>query len=96
MFCRHYTLNEVLSALEEWDDTVSQADVYISPPGDGRSSDVDSGDEDTGEVSVDNLPPNQLRSEAEAEVRGFDGTTRRLGPTLLESDATAEQVSRLT
>ena len=62
----------------DWD-TVAQADVYISLPGDWNNSDAHSGDEDTGEVSVDNLPPHQLTIEAEAELRDFDGTIGRIG-----------------
>jgi len=76
--CRHYSVAEVISILDE---EFQSADTFILPPEDPTSSDEDSGPEDD-DGNIDNLTGNQLRAEAEASVTivGFDkkhlGTTK--------------------
>lgn len=64
------TVAEVVELLEadvhlDEDENVEVQDVFIAPPPANELSDEDSGDEDTGGF-LDNLPRNQLMSEAEA------------------------------
>ena len=59
------TVHDVLAILEE-EEFFTQADVYITPPGDGNDTDKDSADEEGG--IVDNLSGRQLNSTAVATV----------------------------
>lgn len=72
---RTFNVHEAIQMILE-DDTVNQADVYISPPIDGTCSDEDSGDENDG--IVDNLSGNQLRADAEVVASYIDGHQERI------------------
>ena len=76
-----FTLNEVLSQLEDGDDNdLASADIFISPPGDGQNSDEDDMNEDTQDgVFASDLPGRQLRSAAQARVKLRDGSQVTLG-----------------
>jgi len=63
---RTYTVHQVLCMLED-DTSVTDADIYITPPLDPNCSDEDSGGEDEGTMS--NLTCQQLQAEAEVTVR---------------------------
>ena len=60
--------------------------MNINLPDDGHNSDVDSTDEDTAEGLVDNIPPNQLISEAEAAIQNYNRTVHRVEPLLEAED----------
>lgn len=64
-----YTLEEVVSIIED-DDEIISATVSIFPPDDGDVSAEDSGDEnDDQNGNIDNLSRRQLLAEAEADIQ---------------------------
>jgi hypothetical protein len=71
---RRYTVNEVLSLLENGDEIeeFSSANIYINPPHLNALSDEDSGPED-GDGLIENLSGAQLSSEAELVIRTATG-----------------------
>ena len=73
-FIRRYTVNEVISMIED-DQDVQRADIYIDPPSDGIETDEESGNEDEG-GTFSNLSGRQLRSSASVTVETNDGRQR--------------------
>ena len=66
VFYRKFTVNEVVSMLED-DDSFQRADIHILPPTVAELTDEDSGSENE-DVSVDNLPGRQLDQPATVTV----------------------------
>ena len=66
--CRKYTVNEVVSMLED-DSDFMRADIHILPPPAQELTDEDSGSEDDG-VSYGNLSGQQLDQPATVTIIG--------------------------
>ena len=73
---QRFTVHDVLNALEE-DPDFFEADVFITPPGNGAASDEDSADEDES-TSPDNFSGRQLIAEADATVHRSYSRRERL------------------
>lgn len=75
---RNLTVHDVLNRLEE--EGFFEADIYLTPPGDGQLSDEDSGDEEEG-GEINNLNHRQLLAEGEGRILAADGNELRIGGT---------------
>ena len=73
-----YTLEEVVSIIEN-DDDVSSATIAIFPPDDGNVSAEDSGEDDVQDVNIDNSSRRQLLAEAEADIQTVQHDIRHIG-----------------
>ena len=75
-----FTLHEVLSQIEEEEDTIASADVFISPPSDGNNSEEDDVNDDVQEtITPSELCGRQLNSQAHATISRTDGSRSTIG-----------------
>ncbi|ESN99336.1 hypothetical protein HELRODRAFT_162863 [Helobdella robusta] len=71
-----YSLQDVLTMIED-DDSIIEADIFISPPADGMNSDEDDVlDEIHDQGSFDDLPARQLLSNANATIKHIGGSKK--------------------
>lgn len=87
IFPNRFNVNEVLSILEEENDNLSSADIFITPPSGLVDSECDSDDDDE-PASVNHLSGRQLVAEAQCNLRRIDGSLVRIGTT--ENDSIDE------
>lgn len=78
-FCR-YSLNDILSILDDDIDNIQSADIIMIPPSDELLSAEDSDDEDQ-PTNIDHLSGRQLMSEAEANFVDLNGDYMSLSAT---------------
>jgi DNA excision repair protein ERCC-6 len=76
--------------LEEENDELSSADVFITPPCDLAESEMDSDDDDE-PVSINHLSGRQLGADAQCSLRKVDGSSVRIG--IYDNDSTEKNSS---
>ena len=90
LFCRLYNVDEVLALLEDMDDEITSADVFIDPPN-GDESDEDSGNEE--DCTPDHFTGKQLRARGHAVLRLVTGERVLIGDGSDEEEDSATDIA---